>query len=64
MQLRIFETTDRQHIGFTFEFDPESPPEYLTMSDGDSFEIVSVKDLGDYYQFFSYNYVVGAIPVG
>jgi hypothetical protein len=64
MQLRIFETTDKQHIGHTFEYDPESPISSLYFEDNDFVEIMSVKSSGDYYQFFSPNYLIGALVVG
>ena len=64
MQLRIIDTTDRQHLGYVFDYNIENPPSQITLSDGDSFSILNIKISDGYYKFFGYNYLIWAVEVG
>ena len=64
MQLRIVDTTDKQHLGHVFEYDVESPPTSIELPDGDMFYIMRRKISGGYYKLFGFNYLIWAVEVG
>ena len=64
MLLRVIETTDKQHMGLTFEVDPENIPTEYTLPGGDLIKIDRVERFdGGLKRVSSPNYVAWLIEV-
>lgn len=64
MKLRVIETTDRQHMGLTFEVDPDNLPTEYMLPDGDLIKIDRIERFdGGLKRVSNPNYVAWLVEV-